>query len=121
MKNIFRNASWFLTTMLIMLLPAQSFAAVKIVADVGQPAPDFPEGFIYWDIDSNPVIGHPGILPSPARLISALAQLKTTPARWGLACRSVGAIVRENEPVSGFDPMCYSMQPVPRRTSVDLS
>ncbi len=41
-------------------LPMQSWAAVQLIAGVGQPAEDFPQGFIYKDIGAGEVIGSSG-------------------------------------------------------------
>lgn len=45
---------------LAFILPTQTWVAVKVIADVGQPAADFPPEYIYWIIAPNPVIGASG-------------------------------------------------------------
>lgn len=104
MKNIFRIANRCLTAMLIIMLPAHSHATVKMIADTGQPAVGFPEGFIYWSVD-NPVIGASGhIAFSGAADISLGSTENNTNAVWAGLPGQLRAIVRENEAVSGFPP-----------------
>ncbi|MDT8364626.1 MAG: hypothetical protein RQ714_08300 [Nitrosomonas sp.] len=105
MKNIFRVTNRFLAVMLVIMLSAQSHAAVRMIADIGQPAPDFPEGFVYRSIDSNPVIGASGhIAFSGEADISLGSTENNTSAVWAGLPGQLRAIVRENEPVNGFPP-----------------
>jgi hypothetical protein len=102
MNNIFRMASRFFVAMLIIMLPVHSHAAVKMIAETGQPAPDFPEGFIYWDVDT-PAIGASGhVVFSGVADISLGSTENNTNAVWAGMPGELRAIVRENEAVSGF-------------------
>ncbi len=69
------------------------------------PAPDFPEGFIYWGIgiDPNPVIGASGHIAFSGEADVSLGSTENkTSAVWAGLPGQLRAIVRENEPVNGF-------------------
>ncbi len=87
------------------MLPFQSLAAVKMIADIGQPAPDFPEGFIYRNVDLKPVIGASGhIAFSGVADVSLSSTENSTNAVWAGLPGQLRAIVRETEAVNGFPP-----------------
>lgn len=86
------------------MLPVQSHAAVKVIADTGQPAPDFPEGFIYRSI-GNPSIGASGHIAFPGMATTSLGSTENhTNAVWAGLPGQLRTIVRENDTVSGFPP-----------------
>lgn len=90
---------------LTFVFSTQTGAAVQVIANVGQPAPDFPPGYIYWSVGPNPVIGASGhIAFSGVADISLGSTENNTSAVWAGLPGQLRAIVRENEAVSGFPP-----------------
>ncbi|MCC7136530.1 MAG: hypothetical protein IT528_09100 [Nitrosomonas sp.] len=105
MNSTFRLTNQFVIAIMISVLPFQSFAAVKMIADIGQPAPGFPEGFIYWRIDPKPAIGASGhIAFSGIADVSLSLTENSANAVWAGLPGQLRAIVRENEAVNGFPP-----------------
>jgi len=90
---------------LTFVFSTQTGAAVQVIANVGQPAPDFPPGYIYWSVGPNPVIGASGhIAFSGVADISLGSTENNTNAVWAGLLGQLRTIVRENEAVSGFPP-----------------
>ncbi len=105
MNNTFRLTNRFFIAIMIIMLPFQSLAAVKMIADIGQPAPDFPEGFIYRSIDPKPAIGASGhIAFLGVADVSLSSTENSTNVVWAGLPGQLRAIVRENEAVNGFPP-----------------
>ncbi len=82
-------------------LPVQ--ADVRLLAEVGQPAADFPEGFIYWNVEPDVVIGPSGhVAFAGAADVSLGSTESNTNVVWAGLPGQLRAIIRENDTVSGF-------------------
>ncbi len=91
------------TSLQILLLCTITFssawlqATIRLVAEIGQSAEDFPAGFVYWGLD-NPVIGSAGhIAFSGAADVSVRATENHTHAVWSGLPGHLKVITREND------------------------
>lgn len=77
-------------------------ASVRLIAEIGQPAADFPANYVYWNVD-NPTIGASGhIAFAGAADTSVRATANNTSAVWAGFPGNLKAIIKEKDSPSGF-------------------